>query len=242
MDADDHATIRSSDDAPLTPDEIAPLVDNLAGPDAPLRAASLAALVTLPLSTKVLAGRLRPTGTVPAARSHSRAKIARSGGPGADPARAWSAPRLDRHDRRHGSRPGPHVRLGPQPDTVVIPRLLDDFLGESESLRTLAAEHLSFFDVPEARDAFAQVVRNDPDPGHTILGGGVPGPDGCTWGTEESPNSEWPGITRYRSLAQLPVGRSDGGACPAPGARPLAGSHPGDARAGHRVGQPVPET
>lgn len=162
MDADGRAPIPVADDEPLTPDEIAPLLDNLAGPDAPLRTASLSALVSLPLSTEswlAVSERLEPF-------------LRSEASPEPDLlAAAVRVPTWRIRGQLHSliksiTEPEPrrtlvHALAGVR-DQAAVPPLLEALRGEDDDNREWAAERLSFFDVPEARDDFEQVAAYDP--------------------------------------------------------------------------------
>ncbi len=162
MDADGQSPTGTADDAPLTPDEIEPLLDNLDGPDASLRTASLSAFGTLPLSTDAwlaISNRLEPllravTNPDPALLEAAvlvptrriRGILHTLVGKVTDPA-----------GRRDLVRALARAR-----DRAAIPPLLEAFRGDDDAARRWAAEYLSFFDVPEARDEFARVTASDP--------------------------------------------------------------------------------
>ncbi|MBA2470624.1 MAG: CHAT domain-containing protein [Chloroflexia bacterium] len=162
MDTDDRSPVRIAHDTPLTRDEIAPLLDNLAGPDRALRIATLSALVTLPLVTEAwlaVSERLQPFLRADAnpdaelleAAVHVPTRRVRNvlhalADTIADP----DVRRVLTHDL---------ARAG---DRSAVPHLLEDFRGENDHLRRLAAEYLSLFAVPEARGEFVQVAANDP--------------------------------------------------------------------------------
>ena len=163
MDADGQSPTGTADDAPLTPDEIEPLLDNLDGPDASLRTASLSAFGTLPLSTDAwlaISNRLEPL-----LRAVTNPDPALLEAAVLVPTRRIRGilHTLVGKGHRSGRTQGFLVRaLARARDRAAIPPLLEAFRGDDDAARRWAAEYLSFFDVPEARDEFARVMASDP--------------------------------------------------------------------------------
>ncbi|MBA3379486.1 MAG: hypothetical protein H0T93_11445, partial [Chloroflexia bacterium] len=163
MDADDRPPTPDPLEAPLTPDDIAPLLDNLADPDRELRIATLSALVALPLSTDAwlavsdkLARLLRAEATPDPVLLETAVRVPTLQIRGLLHSLVESIAELaGRRDVVHA--------LARARAQAAIPPLLEDFRADDIYVQSTALEFLSFFAVPTAHNEFVHLAASDPD-------------------------------------------------------------------------------